>query len=653
MSKLKIKYVLFITLFSGIALQLCSQTVSAAANEEVDKLISVIKSEAPHKEKADACRRLAIVGTKDAVAPLAELLADEKLSHMARYALEPIPDPAVDKALRDALGKLKGGPLVGVIGSIGVRGDATAVAALKEKLLDSDLQISQATAKALGSIGTLDAAKALQRALSDAQAENQLAMCEGLFRCAEVLAAKDLRGEAVAIYDRLLSCEVPHQVRGGALRGAILARPQKDGLQLLQQNLLNDDWILFSAAVQTSQELPGSEVTKVLTAELEKLPADNQILLIRTLGMRGDPAALGAIFALAGKGSKPVRLEAIRALPEIADPSAVPVLVDLLDDADSEISKTAQECLAALPGPETDAAVMGLLNSNVTGQRLISLELIGRRRMTTSIDALLEAAQDTDAKVRQTALKKVGELGCPAQLPALLDLFMNLETSQDLNAAEQALRDICVQFDDRQSCTGKLVSLLPQATPAQKSTLLRVLRTLGGTDALQAVREALNDSDEEVHSTAVRVFCAWKNAEAAPDLLRLAQTAANPKDKTLCLRAYLGMASHPDISLNDRLSMCRKGGELVQQDEEKRLLLAALGSIESVDALDMIVPYLNESAVRDVAGAACVSVGEKIIQQKPNEVAQAMDKVIEAADNGDIKSRAKEILANANKAAGR
>ena len=71
MSKLKMSYVLFITLFSGIALQLCSQTVSAAANEEVDKLISVIKSDAPHKEKADACRRLAVVGTKDAVVPLA------------------------------------------------------------------------------------------------------------------------------------------------------------------------------------------------------------------------------------------------------------------------------------------------------------------------------------------------------------------------------------------------------------------------------------------------------------------------------------------------------------------------------------------------------------------------------------------------------
>ena len=82
MSKLKIKYVLFITLSLCIALQLCSKMVFAVANEEVDKLISVIKSDASHKEKADACRQLAIVGTKDAVAPLAELLSEYRSDHI-------------------------------------------------------------------------------------------------------------------------------------------------------------------------------------------------------------------------------------------------------------------------------------------------------------------------------------------------------------------------------------------------------------------------------------------------------------------------------------------------------------------------------------------------------------------------------------------
>ena len=98
-----------------------------ADKEREAKLIAVLKSDAQLKDKADACRELSIIGTKACIAPLAALLRDEKLSHLARYGLEPIPDPAVDEALRAALSELKGRPLVGVIGSLGVRRDKKAV----------------------------------------------------------------------------------------------------------------------------------------------------------------------------------------------------------------------------------------------------------------------------------------------------------------------------------------------------------------------------------------------------------------------------------------------------------------------------------------------------------------------------------------------
>ena len=97
------------------------------------KLIAVLKSR-PQEEKAAACCQLARVATKQSVPTLASLLGDEKLSHMARYAMETIPDPSVDDALRDALGKLTGRPLLGVIGSLGARRDAKAVDAIAKLL---------------------------------------------------------------------------------------------------------------------------------------------------------------------------------------------------------------------------------------------------------------------------------------------------------------------------------------------------------------------------------------------------------------------------------------------------------------------------------------------------------------------------------------
>lgn len=646
-------YTLIIILLLACAMQSFGQTVVPATKQQVDKLIAVLKSDAPHKEKADACRLLAIVGTKDAVAPLAALLGDEKLSHMARYGLEPIPDPAVDEALRAALGKLKGRPLVGVIGSIGVRRDAKAVEQLAKMLHDTDDQVAQAAARALGKIGNRPATRALQCALPNVSAANRLAFCEGLLRCAERLAAEGNRDLAIEVYDQLRKLDAPHQVRGGALRGAILTRG-KDGVALLREHLRSKDYILFSAAVQTAQESPIAEVTQALTAELNRMPADNQILVIQTLGKRADASASPALFALAkAKNSeKSVRLAAIKSLAEIGHSSAVPVLADLLNDADSEISQAAQESLAALPGRRADDAVMAMLDSSQTSQRLTALELMGRRRMTTRIPALLKAVGDADPRVRPAALRKIGELGGPAELPALLELLMRLKSTHDLDAARQALSAVCAKADDMESCAEKLTNLLSKARPAQKSTLLRVLSSIGGTNALRSVRAAVNDPDTQVRTAALRALGAWKTADAAPDLLELAKITSNPNDKTLCLRGYLGLAARPDIPVNQRLSMCRQAAGLIQRNAEKKLLLSALGSISSPDSLALIMPYLDDPATREEASMATVAIAEKLLKGRnvsklAPTLIEPLEKVVQVTANADLARRAKVLLRRA------
>jgi len=203
------------------------QDAQPSAKDQEQKLIAVLKSDSPLKEKADACRELARRGTKAAVAPLAALLGDEKLGHMARYGLEPIPDPAVDDALRDALDKLQGRLKVGVIGSIGVRLDAKAVEPLIKLLKDKDGEVARAAARALGRFGTPAAAKGLEDALADTPAPNQLAFYEGLFRCAEGLSAHGQRDLALAIYDRSTRAQAPPQVRDAAARKAHFLREKQ------------------------------------------------------------------------------------------------------------------------------------------------------------------------------------------------------------------------------------------------------------------------------------------------------------------------------------------------------------------------------------------------------------------------------------------
>src|SRR5205807_3185965 len=113
---------LWLSAMGGGQLQ-AAQNVNSTDKEKERKLVAILKSDAPTQDKAIPCKQLAIYGTKDAVPALAALLSNSDLASWARIALEAIPDPAVDDALRTAMGKLQGNLLVGVINSIGYRHD--------------------------------------------------------------------------------------------------------------------------------------------------------------------------------------------------------------------------------------------------------------------------------------------------------------------------------------------------------------------------------------------------------------------------------------------------------------------------------------------------------------------------------------------------
>jgi len=412
--------------------------------------IAVLKSDAPQKAKADACRLLARIGTAEAVPALAAMLGDEKLSHMARYALETIPAPSVDAALRDALGKLKGGPLVGVIGSLGVRRDVKAVAALAKRLGDSDGDVARAAARALGSIAAPDAVKALGDALPDKPSRMQRALCEGLLRSAETLAARKQRDQALAIYDRIRGLpDAPHQVRAAALRGAVLT-PEKGNLPLLLEALRDKQYVIFAAAARASMELPGPAVSAALASELTKLPAERHLLLVQTLGARGDASGGPALLAAARKGPADVRIAAVRALTRLGHAPAVALLTELALGDDADLAGEAQKCLASFPGKDGQAAILSLLSHKDANTRRLAVEMIGRSSPADARAALMKATRDPDAVVRSAALRALRDTTRGDDLPALLGLLVEAKSTDDVQGAEEALRALTA----RQARTG-------------------------------------------------------------------------------------------------------------------------------------------------------------------------------------------------------
>ncbi|MEE8452166.1 MAG: HEAT repeat domain-containing protein [Thermoguttaceae bacterium] len=191
------------------------------------KLTAVLTSSAPQAAKDYACRQLSLIAAADSVPAIATLLGDEKLSHMARYALERISAPEAIAAIRGALPNVKGPLKVGVINSLGVRRDAESTAALVALLGDSDKGIASAAAAALGKIGSADAAKAIGAFQAKAPKELKLAAADAYLACAEQLLADGKKTDALLIYRSLIKSDQPKHVRLAATRGMLAATSKK------------------------------------------------------------------------------------------------------------------------------------------------------------------------------------------------------------------------------------------------------------------------------------------------------------------------------------------------------------------------------------------------------------------------------------------
>jgi HEAT repeat protein len=171
----------------------------AAARKDLEtRIAAVLTSKAPRAAKDYACRQLRTIGTAASVPVLTALLMDEELSHMARYALERIPDPEAGTAMRNALPRAAGTLKIGLISSLGVRGEADSVATMKSLLGDRDGAVACAAAHALGAIGSPEASKTLASAKTNAAAKE--AVADALLICAENVLATGQKGDAKAIY---------------------------------------------------------------------------------------------------------------------------------------------------------------------------------------------------------------------------------------------------------------------------------------------------------------------------------------------------------------------------------------------------------------------------------------------------------------------
>lgn len=598
--------------FAGLAVLLATTagafatTVSAAENaassaEQEQKLLAVLRSDAPAAEKAMACKNLAIYGSSEAVPELAKLLPNAHLSSWSRIALEVIPGTAADAALRDAADSLDGVLLIGMINSIGFRQDAKAVTALTKWLQDSDADVASAAAVALGKIGNDDATTALRAALKIASPKVRSAVAEGCVLCAERRYLHDDNDSAIEIYDEIRNADVPMQRIVEATRGAILARGDS-GIPLLLETFRSPEEKLQQLALATAREFSGDQVDKALAEALADATSPRAALMIQVMADRPDTVVLAAVLQAAQQGDAQVRLSAIDALRRVGDESCLSSLLEIASEDDKNLKQAAKQTLAELPGSKVNSMIVAKLPQTQGDAYAVLLDLVAQRRID-AVPEVVKALENPDPTIRRAALVALGQTVSLKKLSLLVSAVMEPGHTEDLEIAKQALRAASVRMPDREACAAQLAMSLSTAPASTKTTLLEILGEVGGNTALKTIHLAAMSTDPQQQDDGSRLLGKWNSVDAAPNLLELATEGPSNKYKIRALRGYLGLARKFPMPEQQRAAMCQKALDIASRIEEQKLVLEVLKIHPSKDGLVVAIaaktiPELSNDAAQ-------------------------------------------------------
>jgi HEAT repeat protein len=610
-----------------------------------DELIAVLDSGAPVFEKAKACQRLSVVGTAKAVPALVKLLGSAELAHYARFGLEPIPHPSVDTALRDAMTKLEGRLLIGVINSIGARRDAGALNRLTGLLQGRDVDVAAAAVVAVGRIATPEAAGVLKEALKSENEKFRRAAGDASLQCAEKLLAKGERGEAVSLHDTVRRAKLPKHTRMAGLRGAILARGA-EGAPILVRKLLGKNVTSFSLALLVSRELPGSDATSAIVGALGKLPADRKALVIRALGDRRDPVALPAVLEAVG-GPEVVRMAAVVALRQLGDASAVPVLLGVAATDEGGAAEAALVTLSKLAGDGVDRAIVAALDAGDAGKRAVLIDIVGRRRIRSATPALRRSVEGSDPRVRRAAIAALGKTAGLGDLSFLIQRFVAAASDEDAEACLAALHTACATVPDADACAAVLVEATRETDAEETCQLVGVFNAVGGAKALAAVAARAGAGDATVRECAKKTLGEWRTPDAVPVLLDLARKAPNAAERASALRAASHIIRRLGFPKAERLARCGEAMEIAKSAAERKVVLHAYAGIPAPETLAILERHFSDPELREAACVASVTIAERLVRSRRSDAARAMKAVLETTKDEQLAKKARKLYRTA------
>lgn len=606
------------------------------------EILKVLKATPSPGLRDVLCRQLSLIGSEEAVPALIEMLKNEQSMDPARYALERIGGPLVDRQLRLLLPSV-GDPIkVGIVTTQGVRRDAEAVPMIGPLLKSSNGTLATAAAAALGNIGTQEAVNVLAQAQADVAEPVRSRVLDAQLQGANRMMSAGEMEAALGIYARLLDAENPATIRAAAWRQQARAQTAQLAAHILSV-IQSRDTDLLPIALASVRQVKDPAELRAIAAMLPKLNPPQQIVLLAALTDAGQPTVLPVVTELIKSPHPQVRMAVLRALGQMGQAAQVAMLVTAAAQEEEPVRTVAREALYGLRGEGVNARLMEALPSAPASEQMERILAISERRIVDASPILITLAASDERSVQREACQALTKVARWEDFPALVDLLLQ----QPSKRHEDVLVGAALRFDDRQERMGPVVSALQnsEVTGPPRAALLRVLGRVGDASGLTVILKTLESDDDKMQTEAIRALSLWPTPEPKQRLFTLAQNEESMSRHVLALRGFINMATMPDQQKPEQgMQDLTRAWEISRRDDEKRIVLSSLAKVACLKSLSFAEAHVRDEGLQGEAQNALVSLGKILAQKHPKQVRAALQAVAAQATSSVVQQRAQEIL---------
>jgi len=477
-----------------------------------------------------------------------------------------------------------------------------------------------------------------------------------LLRYANHLLVSGSNSKAFVAFQRLYEAQEPDHVRLAAYRGMVLASGTS-ALELMKTAIAGQPGPSQTAALQLVHDMNVPGATRAFVELLPKVAPPIQVALLGGLSQREDPAAAPAVAALVSSSDSEVRLAAITALGILGDASSIPLLAQSAASASGTEQTAARQALLELRRGDVTAM---FLTSLATAQPALQAELagaLGDRGDIRAVPKLLELARQPADSARKAALEALAELADQSQLGLLVQLVAEAQNHDARSEAANAVRSACRHIQSRQGAVDAqpLLKALATGSAAARIALLPICSLLIDPQVRAALRNALEDKDPQVHAAAIRALCDTSDAELLPDLLKMAREAQQQTFRTLAIGSCVRLLTQEEtvkLSNSQRVEALKSIIETPVGSEQKRLLLAGLAEVPDLQALKLVEPLLEDTAVQAEAIQAAIKIAAGLSGEQARAASTTLKKALavtsDAATRQPVEAVLKQLEATAD-----